>query len=84
MITHFIHEHDGDSYTIEIPDDDEIRCECENIVLKDDSFECDICRHLYCLSCGTRDYKNTGWFVCNNCLLEPELIIDVLLEELLK
>ncbi len=82
MITQLIREHDGDSYIIEIPDDDEIKCECEKIILKDKSFECDICRHLYCPGCGTRDYKKTGWFVCNNCLYEPELIIDVLIEQL--
>ena len=60
----------------------EIKCECEKIVPKDESFECDICRHCYCPGCGTEDYKNTGWFVCNNCLSEPELIIDALIEEL--
>ena len=82
MITQFIREHDGDSYIIEIPDNDEIKCECEKIVLKDESFECDICHHRYCPGCGTEDYKNTGWFVCNNCLSEPDLIIDALIEEL--
>ena len=82
MITQFIREHDGDSYTIEIPDDDEIQCECEKIVSEDESFECDICRHHYCAGCGTEDYRDTGWFVCNNCLSEPELIIDALIEEL--
>ncbi len=82
MITQFIREHDGDSYTVEIPEDREIRCECEKIVLKEESCDCDICGHLYCPECGTRDYKNTGWFVCNNCLSEPELIIDALIDEL--
>ena len=82
MIIQFIREHDGDSYTIEIPDGDEIKCECEKIVLRDESLECDICRNHYCPGCGTKDYKSTGWFVCNNCLLEPELIIEALVEEL--
>lgn len=82
MITEFIREHDGDSYVVKIPESDEIKCECERIVLKDESFECDFCNHRYCFDCGTRDYKSTGWFVCNNCLCEPELIIDILIEEL--
>jgi hypothetical protein len=82
MITKYFREHDGDCYFVEIPDFDEIKCECERIVLKDESFECDICRRRYCPSCGKEDYKNTGWFVCNNCLEEPELIIDALIKEL--
>lgn len=82
MITEYISERDGDYYIIEIPEDDEIKCECEKIVLMDDAKECDICSHFYCPACGTEDYKSTGWFVCNNCLCEPELIIDILIEEL--
>jgi hypothetical protein len=81
MIIQYIREHD-DSYTIEIPEIGEIQCECEKIVPKDDSFECEVCRNLYCPACGTEDYKSTGWFVCNNCQLEPELIIEALIEEL--
>ena len=81
MITQFIQEHDGDSYIIEIPDFDDIRCECERIVLKDEAAKYDICQHLYCSRCGVEDYKSTSWFVCNNCLSEPELIIDALLSE---
>ena len=82
MITQFIRERDGDSCIIKTPDDDEIQCECDRIVLEDKSFECEICHRHYCPGCGTEDYKNTGWFICINCLFEPELIIDALLEEL--
>ena len=83
MITQYIREHDG-SYTIQIPEDDEIICQCEKIVFEDESFECDICSNFYCQSCGTENYKSTGWFICNNCQLEPELIIEALIEEIQK
>jgi hypothetical protein len=83
MITQYIREHDG-SYTIEIPESGEIQCQCEKIVPCDKSAECEICRNFYCFGCGTENYKSTGWFVCNNCLLEPEPIIEALIEEIQK
>jgi hypothetical protein len=81
MIRQLIREYDGDCYIVELPDCDEIRCECEKIVPKEDACECEICNHRYCRGCGVRDYKQTGWFVCTNCLLKPELIIDALIEQ---
>jgi hypothetical protein len=82
MKTEFIREHDGDCYTIEIPEDDEIKCDCERIILKAKAKECDVCRRLYCPACGIEDYKSTGWFVCDNCLAEPELIVDFMINEI--
>jgi hypothetical protein len=82
MITELIREHDGDCYTIEIPEQDEIKCDCEKIILWDLAKECDVCSRMYCPSCGTEDYKSTEWFICNNCLDDPELIIDFLVNEI--
>ena len=65
MITQFIREHD-DSYVVTFPEDHELQCE--------------ICFESFCPRCGTDDYKDTGWFVCCNCLDNPESIIDALLE----
>jgi hypothetical protein len=81
MITQIVQEHDGDCYIIEKPDWHEIRCQCEKILLKEDACECEICNHWYCRGCGTGDYKQTGWFVCVNCLSKPELVIDALVEQ---
>ena len=79
MTTQFIREHD-DFYVVEIPEDHEIKCICDTIIDKDDAFQCDICDELFCPRCGTKNYKNTGWFICINCLEKPESIIDALVE----
>ena len=81
MITEFIREHDGDGYVIEIPEGDEIQCACDRIMLKEEAFQCDICDTLYCPGSGTKDYRQTGWFICIDCQSEPELIIDALVEQ---
>ena len=79
MITKFIREHD-DSYFVYFPEDHEIQCECDRIIDKEDALQCEICFESFCHRCGTNDYKDTGWFICLNCLDDPESIIDALLE----
>jgi hypothetical protein len=78
MITQITREHDGDRSIIEAPDSDETLCECGKIVRKENARVCEIYHQYCCWSCGTRDYKQTGWFICLKCLLKPELGIDAI------
>ena len=79
MITKYIHEHD-DVYSVNIPEGHEIKCQCDTIIDKEDAFQCEICFTSFCRDCGVINYKDTGWFICLNCLENPDSIIDALLE----
>lgn len=82
MITELIREHDGDSYLVHTPEEHEFRCICDRIVSKERSRCCDVCQNTYCSACGCGNYKNTGWFVCEDCQNNPERILDALLSTL--
>ena len=78
MIIQHTTEHDGDSYLSYSAEEHEFRCICDRIVPKRRRCWCEICMKGFCSDCGDSNYKGTGWFVCNNCLENPDLIIEIL------
>ena len=82
MITHYIKEHDGDCYPVHYVEAHEFQCVCDRIVSKEHGCQCEVCQKEYCSRCGCSNYKNTGWFVCQDCQENPERIIDAPLSTL--
>ena len=46
-----------------------------------ETVECDICCQRRDKTLITKNYKETGWTVCSDCLDEPEKLYDALIEQ---